>query len=317
MSLVHVYLFGKFQVRKGQQILNGFDARKAQELFCYLLLYQDRPHPREALADLLWSDSRADRPNRCLRKALWQLRAALDSESEPLSERVLRVEPDWIQLDPEAGLWLDVAVFEQAFKRIRGLQGRELDLQAVETLQNAVELYQGGLQESWYQDWYLYQRERFQHMYLVMLDKLMEYCEAHGSFESGLAYGAMILSCEPARERTHRRLMRLHYMAGDRTAALREYERCVVALKEELGVGPAKRTAALYQQIRMDQLSRPTLELAKAQQVPQATPSLFPLLLRSLSQLQAALGQIQQEIHQDIEMLEQAVDDQGQWTRNK
>jgi DNA-binding SARP family transcriptional activator len=311
MSPVHVFLFGKFQVRKGQQIVNGFDARKAQELFCYLLLYQDRPHPREALADLLWSGSQADRPNRCLRKALWQLRAALDSEPELLSDRVLRVEPDWIQLNPQADLWLDVAAFEQAFNRVRGLQGRELDLQAVQTLQSAVELYQGGLQESWYQDWYLYQRERYQHMYLVMLDKLMEYCELNGSFESGLAYGAMILSCERARERTHRRLMRLHYLAGDRTAALREYERCVAALEEELGVGPSERTVALYQQIRMDQLNRSTLELVEAQQGPQAAPSPLLLLLRSLCQLQAVLGQIQQEIHQDIQMLKQAMDDQG------
>jgi len=29
-----------------------------------------------------------------------------------------------------------------------------------------------------------------------MLDKLMDYCEVNGSFESGLAYGAMTLSCE-------------------------------------------------------------------------------------------------------------------------
>jgi DNA-binding SARP family transcriptional activator len=311
MSLVHIYLFGKFQVRKGQQILNGFDARKAQELFCYLLLYQDRPHPREALADLLWSDSQADRPNRSLRKALWQLRAALDCEPELLSSRVLRVEADWIQLNPQADLWLDVAVFEEAFNRVRGLAGQELDLQSVQNMRMAVDLYQGGLQESWYQDWYLYQRERFQHMYLVMLDKLMEYYEANGRFESGMTYGAMILSCEPARERTHRRLMRLHYMAGDRTAALREYEHCVAALEEELGVGPAKRTVALYEQIRMDQLSRSTPGLVEAQQGSQEAPSALPLLLRSLSQLQTTLGQIEQEIHQDIQMLKQVMDDEG------
>lgn len=317
MSLVHIYLFGRFQVRKGQQILDGFDGRKTQELFCYLLLYRDRPHPREALADLLWSDGQADRPNRSLRKALWQLRSALDCEPELLSSRVLLVEPDWIQLDPQADLWLDVAMFEEAFNCVRGLKGRELDLQSVQTLKMAVELYQGGLQESWYQDWYLYQRERYQHMYLVMLDKLMEYCEVNGRFESGITYGSMILSCEPARERTHRRLMRLHYAAGDRTAALREYERCVAALEEELGVGPAKRTVALYQQIQMDEFSRSTLESVEARQGPRAAPSPLPLLLHSLSQLQTVLDQIQQEIRQDIQMLKQAMDDQGQRTRNE
>ncbi len=56
----------------------------------------------------------------------------------------------------EADLWLDVAVFEQAFHGVEGMAGRELDPQAVQTLQSAVDLYRGGLQESWYQDWYLY-----------------------------------------------------------------------------------------------------------------------------------------------------------------
>jgi DNA-binding SARP family transcriptional activator len=148
-------------------------------------------------------------------------------------------------------------------------------------------------------------------MYLVMLDKLMEYCEASGRFESGMTYGAMILSCEPARERTHRRLMTLHYRAGDRTAALREYERCVAALERELNVGPAKRTVALYQQIRMDQVGKLALELVEVQEGAQVPPAPLSLLLHSLSQLQAVLGQIQQEIHQDIQMLKQVMNDEG------
>ena len=312
MSPVQICLFGKFQVREGQRTLNGFDALRVQELFCYLLLHRDHPHPREALADLLWSDSQADQPNRCLRKALWQLRAALDSEPELLSERVLQVEPDWIQLNPQADLWLDVAVFEQAYNRVRGLQGRDLAPQTVQALQSAVELYHGGLQESWYQDWYLYQRERFQHMYLVMLDKLMDYCEVDGSFESGLTYGDMILTCERARECTYRRLMRLHYMTGDRTAALRDYERCVAALQEELGVGPAERTRLLYQQMRRDQLNSPTLESVKVQRRSNAPPSALLPLLHSLGQLQTALGQMRQEILQDIQILTHAMDDQDQ-----
>ena len=45
------------------------------------------------------------------------------------------------------------------------------------------------------------------------------------TFAEPLAYGARILHCDRARERTHRRLMRLHFLAGDRTAALRQYPR--------------------------------------------------------------------------------------------
>jgi DNA-binding SARP family transcriptional activator len=309
MSDLQVFLFGKLCVRCGQQTLVGLDAHRVRKLFCYLLLHRDRPHPREALASLLWDGDRTDQPNRCLRKTLWQLRATLDSHIEPLSDHVLLVEPDWVQLNPEADLWLDVAVFEQAFERVQGVLGRELDPQDVQILQSAVDLYRGGLQESWYQDWYLYERERFQHIYLIMLDKLMGFCEADGNYETGLVYGTLILRCERARERTHRRLMRLHCLTGDRTAALRQYERCVRALDEELGVKPAERTAMLYQQIRTDRLRAPTPIPTQAGETSGLATSLLPKMLRHLKKLQATLVEVQHQVKQDIQAVELAISD--------
>jgi DNA-binding SARP family transcriptional activator len=309
VSLLRVSLFGRFDVRSRQEPLVGFEARRVQELFCYLLLYRDRPHPREALANILWDEQHTDRPGRCLRKTLWQLRSALDSQSEPLSDRVLLVDSDWVQLDPNADLWLDVAKFERAFHRVQHRQGNELGLQGVEALTDAVGLYRGGLQESWYQDWYLYERERFQHMYLVMLDKLMDYCEARGDYATGLAYGALILGCERARERTHRRLMRLHYLAGDRTAALRQYGHCVRALHEELGVEPARRTVALRKQIGVDQVNLSTPDPVQATaRSPHTSSSSWSLMLSRLRRLQAVLADVQCEIGQDIHALELAMD---------
>ena len=46
-----VRLFGNFQVKRDDQVVNGWNARKAQELFAYLLLYRERPHPRQVLAE--------------------------------------------------------------------------------------------------------------------------------------------------------------------------------------------------------------------------------------------------------------------------
>jgi two-component SAPR family response regulator len=93
-----------------------------------------------------------------------------------------------------------------------------------------VALYHGDLLEDWFQDWCLYERERLQNIYLAALDKLMDYCEASRDYDAGLAYGTRILRHDLARERTHRRLMRLYYLAGDRTSALRQYDRCVQIL---------------------------------------------------------------------------------------
>ena len=120
----------------------------------------------------------------------------------------------------------------------------------VAELRQAVDLYNGNLLEGWYQDWCLFERERLQHIHHMMLQKLMDHCEARQDYEAGIEYGMRILRSDLARERTHRGLMRLHYMAGNRTEALRQYERCAAILHQELEVEPDQQTVALYKQIQ-------------------------------------------------------------------
>src|SRR5215467_13109593 len=111
MSTLSIHLFGKFCVRRDEQVLDGFDARKVQELFCYLLLHRDHSLPRETLAGLLWPDTTTVQSKKNLRQALWQLQTALGSQNEPTNDRILLVDADWVQLNTQADLWLDVAVF--------------------------------------------------------------------------------------------------------------------------------------------------------------------------------------------------------------
>ena len=98
MPTLNIHLFGKFCVQRNKQVLEGFDARKVQELFCYLLLHRDHSLPRETLAGILWPDTTTVQSKKSLRQALWQLQSALGGQSDSMSERVLLVEPEWIQL---------------------------------------------------------------------------------------------------------------------------------------------------------------------------------------------------------------------------
>ncbi len=155
MSRLSIQLFGKFCVRRDEQVLEGFDARKVQELFCYLLLHRDHSLPRETLAGLLWPDTTTIQSKKNLRQALWQLQSALGSQTEAMNDRVLLVEPEWVQLNLEADIWLDVVVFEKTFDVVQKVPGNELDAQRVQVLQDAVQLYLGPLLEGWYQDWFI------------------------------------------------------------------------------------------------------------------------------------------------------------------
>ena len=138
-------------------------------------------------------------------------------------------------------------------------------------------------------------------MWLAMLDKLMSYCEARQDFEAGLAYGARVLRKDRARERTHRRLMRLAHLAGDRTGALRQYQRCVLALEEELGVKPAERTEDLYRAILADSLGQAELTLTPV------SPSHLARVAGRLSRLRSILAQVREHVSEDLEVLERAL----------
>lgn len=263
MSGFGVRLFRQFGLYWNRELLDRCEASKAQELLSYLLVHRDRPHSREQLATLLWEKSSDSRSKQYLRQMLWQLQSALDHPGYG-GPSLLLVDADWIQVNLSAGLWIDVAEFERAYEGVRGVAGRTLDAATAATLEKAVDLYRGDFLENWYQDWCIFERERLQNIYLAMLDKLVGYCEAARAYEPGMAFGLKILRCEKAHERTYRRLMRLHYFAGDRTGALRHFARCARVLQEELGVEPARRTIRLFRKIQADELTPRTADARTA-----------------------------------------------------
>jgi DNA-binding SARP family transcriptional activator len=113
----------------------------------------------------------------------------------------------------------------------------------------AVELYRSDLLAGWEEEWCVRERERLKAVYLTLLEKLVGWCETSNRIEAGLAYGDMLLKHDRAHERAHWRLMRLHQLAGNRSGALRQFEKCRTALDEELGVGPGRLTRSLYEEI--------------------------------------------------------------------
>lgn len=304
MSTLYVRLFGRISLQRDGQEVHGIEAQKVQELFSYLLLHRDRIHSREVLAGLLWGDLPTAQSKKSLRQTLWHLQAALDEHTTTAATSTLRIEPDWIQINPDADISLDVAIFEQTFANTQKIPGGQLDTRSVWALQEAVSLYRGDLLEGWYHDWCLFERERLQNAYLAVLDKLMAWCEVHGAYEAGLEYGNRILRVDRARERTHRRLMRLYYLADDRAAALRQYERCITALKEELQVGPARRTVELYRHIcdyRFEDSISPCPTVSPPEE------HVLPPILYHLKQLTVTLGELQRQLYNEIAMLEEAV----------
>src|SRR5260370_20657016 len=307
MTAMHdlaVQLFGKCRVFRDGKVVGDLHSGKTQGLFCFLLIHRSRIHSRETLASLHWGNTSTVQSRKYLRTTLWQLRTAL---KEPEQGGLLLIEPDSVRINPAVSFSLDVEEFEQAYLTSKQLSGQALSQMQLELLRKAADLYRGDLLEGCYQDWCLHERERLQNMYLLVLDKLLASCEKHGNCEQGWSYGARILQSDPACERTHQRLMRLYYGAGDQAGAVRQYERCVTALKQEVGVEPSRQTLELYQQICAD---KPPNNSNFNGPVPSPV-SAFPCASQRVVRLQnmrQTLSSLQRQIKEDIRTLDKALD---------
>lgn len=316
MATLNVQLFGALVIRQRDGEALELPTPRVQELFCYLVLQRGRPYPRELLIDLFWRQSAPAQARRNLRQSLWLLQRALAPERAGLPHNLVHASSTTVQINPAAELVSDVAAFEAAFAPVDGLPGEHMDEAQAAALQAAVALYRGALLEGWYHEWCLIERERLQTLYLAMLDKLMSFCEARQRFELGLGFGERALRCERSSERTHRQLMCLHYFAGNRAAALCQYERCALALHEELGVPPSARTSELYQQIRAGTLAHNSNHTAAAlapmspsdEQIPGALRDIHSRLL----QLTDVVAGLQQQIQQELKTVERTIEE---WLR--
>jgi DNA-binding SARP family transcriptional activator len=321
-SRLKIFLFGKPSFQLDGYELKAMSSLKIQELVGYLLIHRDRPHPREVLGTLLWSDIPADKSKKYLRQTFWRLHKALEGKNDSRQFDLLEIKPDWVHINQQADFWLDVEQFESAFNALRSQKNQTLSPTEADRLRKVVELYRGELMEGWYHDWVLFERERMQNMVFEMLEKLMDYCEQVQEYEEAFAYGERILRVDPLREPTHQRMMRLYYFTENRTEALCHFERFAATLEQELGVAPSRKSLLLVEQIRQERLDWPApaqetlfMEtrslgpdgLSKAESLSVAEDLGLSEVLDYLNHLNGFLADFQNRVLDDIEVCERAL----------
>jgi DNA-binding SARP family transcriptional activator len=304
MAQLQITLLGGFSVSYDGEALDDWGSSKAEELLCFLLLNRDRPHARELLASALWEHATTAQSKAYLRKALWNVQTTLKSRPGLAGLHVLSVTPGWIRCNPDVDLWLDVEALETAYRSAEALPGDDLNRSQVETLCKAAALYQGDLLQNLYQEWCLYERERFRHLYFSILDKLATYFETSGQYEASVSYAEKILYYDRAREYTHRQLMRVRCLAGDRTGAVRQYESCVRALQEDLDIDPSDSTVRLFEQIRTGHFSGAQAGTYQGERGPSIPPQ---DLISQLKAARDALAEAQARLTREVAVLEESL----------
>lgn len=299
--MLRIYLFGKSRIQCKKQLLPAFEKQKVMELFVYLLLHRNQTHFRESLANLLWQQASAKQSKSYFRKTLWQLQTAINNIPITPSPPILSVNADWIEINTAPYIWLDIQLLESAFEHSKGIIGRNLSRQQARFLRRSVQFYQGDLMEGWFYDWCLFERERFQRIYLILLEKLLDYAIAHNDRDSGLIYGSQILKYDLAHERTHRQLMRLYYQFGNRTMSIRQYETCAEALEREFDIEPSERTESLLKLIKTGHYQVSQSEYAYGAFNANANGPLLGMI-EDINNIQEQLSRLQEQLYEQLQV---------------
>ncbi|MBN1658212.1 MAG: tetratricopeptide repeat protein, partial [Anaerolineae bacterium] len=127
----------------------------------------------------------------------------------------------------------------------------------------AADLYRGDLLEGFglrdsaaFDDWLFFQAEELRATLASALERLVHGHAVAGAYDTALPYARRLLALDPLHEPAHIQLIHLYAAAGQRAAALRQYDECVRILDEELGLPPSAETTALYEQVRTSPPSR-------------------------------------------------------------
>jgi DNA-binding SARP family transcriptional activator len=221
---------------------------RSVSVFKYLLLHHRENTPREVLMELFWPDADPETARNSLNVAMHGLRKALRAGVYlpviVFEEGTYRIERTW-------QVWLDVEEFERRVKTGMRVEGRHQLSAAVTEYEIAISLYQGDfLEQTPYEEWTVYDRERLRVTYLDVLDRLSQIYFDQERYAMCIAICQLILSRDRCREDAHCLLMRCYSRQGQHPLALRQYQLCVEALRMELDVEPAPETEGLFERIR-------------------------------------------------------------------
>lgn len=242
---VRIFILGGFRAeRDGVAVSDdAWQRRNARSLIKLLATEPSHRLHREQIEDLLWPDASFGSASGQLRKAMHFARHALEPDLAPRQKSpFIRLTGELAMLDGSR-CWVDADAFQAAASD--ALASLDFD-----KLEQARALYTGELlPEDRYEDWAANRREALASLHRSVLLELATIHEQRNLRGSAADILRQLLREVPAQEELHRRLMRLAAANGSRHEAIRQYQACRTALRDELAAEPDAETEALYQEI--------------------------------------------------------------------
>ena len=229
---VRLLTLGGVRCYRGDQEVVGLPG---QRLRCAVLVHlaMEREVRRESLVTLLWPEREPERARHALNQQLYELRQALGD--------------DWIesQADPirvTSSLHVDAHAFEEAAER--------------GALEEALSAYGGDFlagffvrESAAFEHWIDRHRGRLARLHRRVRGAFIDQCVARADPARAIREARRWVELEPSEDEAQHRLIELLAAAGDRTEAIRQYERYQRVLEVD-ELEPLEHTRALIEAVR-------------------------------------------------------------------
>jgi DNA-binding SARP family transcriptional activator len=243
-------------------LLDGFrlevDARPVEPSTCaqrlLALLALSGPRLRSAVAGTLWADVPEAHALGSLRTAMWRLNRCVPGIVTRMNSRLALA--DFVTID--VAHMLDDADYFLGSSQLRSHLVSSSWPETRET--SFLRRSSGDLLPGWYEDWVLFERERFRQLRLHTLETAALRLAEGGQYAVALDLALEAVRSEPLRESAHRAVVRVHLAEGNVFEALRAYSEFATLLTEQLELEPSQQFANMV----LSYISHATLERLRA-----------------------------------------------------
>lgn len=241
--LLRVHGFGEGRVLRGDRPITSTDwgMARSKELLFYLLCHKQRR--KDQIGCDLWPSLSPAKLRSSFHVALYRLRRALDQQD------CIEFEQDHYFFNRGINYWFDVEEFEKAIRQAAPAWAQRR-AEAARAYQRAIVLYSDDFLEGFAgHDWILLTSQELLRKLLLALERLGEYHFAQGAYRDAMGFYDRVLERDTYRENAYRGIMRCQNLLGERSTALRTYNRLAELLARDLETSPAAETTELYSQI--------------------------------------------------------------------
>ncbi|HEY1349372.1 MAG TPA: BTAD domain-containing putative transcriptional regulator [Ktedonobacteraceae bacterium] len=239
--VIRIQGFGEPAVLVDGQPIKRWRIARAMEL-CFFLLDRQRPVHKRHIFAALWPEDE-DQIDQKFRSTLYYLRKALGEACIVVSNGCYSLQ---LQALYKGGIEYDVYAFQEASMQAKqALAANDLET-AAQKWHLMTKLYTGDYVQSFYSNWSNFRREELRRTCVDAYYRLAQRAWQHECWDESAAHWQSLLAIDNCMEEAHYGLMQYYLHQGNRGLALRQYQRCVSALHDEMNLTPGPLVQELY-----------------------------------------------------------------------